>query len=85
MVRTVLVIGLFLRAGLLATSQDIDFQGSPTIRLDLPQDIPSKRVQIFYLLSGDFGGYGSVLAPASDLYFNQIVAAVEGSRQREER
>jgi hypothetical protein len=48
MVRTVLGIVLFLSTGLLATSQDIDSQGSPTIRLNLPPDISSNSVQINY-------------------------------------
>ena len=47
-VRTMLGIVLFLSAGLLATSQDIDSQGSPTIRLNLPPDIPSNSVHINY-------------------------------------
>jgi hypothetical protein len=56
MVRTVLGIALFLSTGLLATSQDIDSQGSPTIRLNLPQDIPSDTIDINYFMTGHSAG-----------------------------
>jgi hypothetical protein len=78
MVRTVLGIVLFLSTRLLATSQDIDSQGSPTIRLNLPPDIPSKSVHINYFMTGPFGGYGGFVTPDNDQSAYEIIAAVDG-------
>jgi hypothetical protein len=78
MVRTMLGIVLFLSTGLLATSQDIDSQGSPTIRLILPPDIPSNSFNINYFLTGPFGGYGSFVTPANGRSSYEIIAAVDG-------
>ncbi|HEY6491210.1 MAG: hypothetical protein WCC26_17515 [Terracidiphilus sp.] len=71
-------IVLFLSTGLLATSQDIESQGSPTIRLSLPPDIPSNSVHINYFLTGPFGGYGGFVTPASGRSSYEIIAAVDG-------
>jgi hypothetical protein len=74
----VLGIVLFLSTGLLATSQDIDSQGSPTIRLDLPPDVPSNSLHINYFMTGLFGGYGGFVTPASGQSSYHIIAAVDG-------
>ncbi len=78
MVRTVFGIVLFLSTGLLAISQAIDSQGSPTIRLYLPPGIPSNSVQINYFMTGPFGGYGGFVTPESGRSAYEIVAAVDG-------
>lgn len=78
MVRTVLGIVVFLSTGLLAISQNIDFQGFPTIHLDLSPDIPSNSIHINYFLTGPFGGYGGFVTPVNGRYSYDIVAAVDG-------
>jgi hypothetical protein len=78
MVRTVLGIVLFLSTGLLAACQDIDSQGSPRIRLNLPQNVPSNSVHINYFMTGPFGGYGGIVTPDSGRSAYEIIAAVDG-------
>lgn len=78
MVRIVLGIVLFLSTGFLATSQSIDSQGSPTIRLNLPQDIRSNSVYINYFLTGAFGGFEGFVTPDNGRSAYEIIAAVDG-------
>ena len=86
MMRIVLGLVLFLTTGLLATSQDINSAGNqdtdsqkyPTIRLNLPADVPSNSVHIFYYMTGPFGGFGSFVGLDKDKSAYEIVASVDG-------
>ncbi|MFP5235154.1 MAG: hypothetical protein ACLGSD_04575 [Acidobacteriota bacterium] len=77
MLRTALGIVLCLSSGPFAASQHIDSARPPTIRLNLPQGIPSDTIHIDYFMTGPFGGYGRFLNLEKGRTFYEIVAAVE--------
>src|SRR6185369_6396551 len=51
---------------------------TPVITLDLPQGIPSDKVQVQYFMAGPFGGYGNFIRPTANLSRYMIPAAVDG-------
>ncbi len=50
----------------------------PTVTISLPEDIPSETVQIHYVMSGSFGGYGGYVDPTPGQTAYEIEASVGG-------
>jgi hypothetical protein len=50
----------------------------PTVSISLPANIPSETVQIRYLMSGQFGGYGGFIEPRSNQTDYEIDASTQG-------
>jgi hypothetical protein len=53
-------------------------QSSPQLRLFLPANVPSEKVEIRYALFGAFGGYSSFLGPKPDSALVEVPLAVDG-------
>ncbi|MGC9969675.1 MAG: hypothetical protein ABSE56_03690 [Bryobacteraceae bacterium] len=50
----------------------------PRISISLPPDVLSETVDIHYVMSGPFGGYGGFVRPQRDVHAYEIEAAVDG-------
>jgi hypothetical protein len=63
---------------LIALAQPEASREGPRISLYLPRGFPSETVQIEYMLTGPFGGYGSFIRSQPDRQTLDFVAAVDG-------
>ena len=50
----------------------------PTVMINIPDTIPSDKIEMRYFLSGEFGGYGDYVHHQKDRHSYEIVAALNG-------
>ena len=65
-------------AGLRSTAQNPPTSTSPLVSISLPPSIPSELFQIFYLLSGPFGGASGYVQQHANLRAYEILASKDG-------
>ena len=52
----------------------------PTVMINIPDTIPSDKIEMRYFLSGEFGGYGDYVHHQKDRHSYEIVVALNGKR-----
>jgi hypothetical protein len=83
--RSIFILGMAILTGAQVASSQLTVKtgrsekaSKPTIIINIPDPIPSDKIEIRYLLSGKFGGYGDYVHPEKNRHAYEIVAALNG-------
>lgn len=83
--RSIFILGMAILAAAQATFSQLTVKtglsedaSKPTVIINIPDTIPSDKIEIRYFLSGEFGGYGDYVHQQKDRHSYEIVAALNG-------